>query len=91
MKTCLTLSSCLLVAMTLTSCNSPAGQGLLNNTIGVPVRLLQAMGRTAGMVAQNDQPATDAEAVAERGRQIQQQGPHGTMSAAARGTAVVQR
>jgi hypothetical protein len=91
MKTCLTLSSCLLVAMTLSSCNSPGGQSILNNTIGVPVRMLQALGRTAGMVAQNDQPAADSDAVAARGRQIQQQGPHGTMSPAARGTAVVQR
>lgn len=86
MKTCFHLVS-LALAMTLTSCNSPAVNGLLN----VPMRLLQAVGRTVGSVAQNDEPATDAAAVAARGQQIQQQGPHGTISTAPGKTAVVQR
>ena len=81
----------LVLAMTLTSCNSPATKGMLNNTLGVPIRVLQAMGRTAGLVAQNNEPATDAAAVVARGQQIQQQGPHGTMCTVPTRAAVVQR
>lgn len=69
---------CCLVAAVLTllpGCNSPAAKGLLNNTLGVPIRLLQAMGRTAGMVSQADQPSESPEAVRLRGQQIEQRGP----------------
>ncbi len=69
---------CLAAVLTLLpGCNSPAAKGLLNNTLGVPIRLLQAMGRTAGMTAQADQPAESPEAVRIRGQQIEQRGPHG--------------
>lgn len=64
------------VLMLLPGCNSPAAKGLLNNTLGVPIRLLQAMGRTAGMVSQADQPSESPEAVRLRGQQIEQRGPH---------------
>ncbi|MBL9145231.1 MAG: hypothetical protein JNM99_16250 [Verrucomicrobiaceae bacterium] len=70
---------CCLAAAVLTllpGCNSPAANGLLNNTLGIPVRILQALGRTAGMTAQTDQPSESPEAVRLRGQQIEQRGPH---------------
>jgi hypothetical protein len=84
---------CLAAVLTLLpGCNSPAAKGMLNNTLGVPIRLLQAMGRTAGMVAQADQPAESPEAVRLRGQQIEQRGPHGlTLPASPSAANVVQR
>ena len=80
----------LVCVASLTGCQS-AGN-LLNGSYGVPGRLLEAVGRTVGMVAQNDTPeATDTKAVMERGQMIQQRADKHSPVVGNAGTAVVQR
>ncbi len=63
---------------------------LICSCASTPGRLLQAMGRTVGLVAQADVPSS-TDAVFARGQQIEQRGTHQLPATAQAGTSVAQR
>jgi len=86
MKICLRLVCSVIIASSLVSCQAATG------LLGMPLRVLQLLGRTVGGLTEADSPDTSLEAIEKRGSQIQQRGPHSPIAPALpTSTAVVQR